>query len=415
MADKRTTNRLTDRTIKSLAKLDAEQGRHADGGNLYFNVRGNSRGWVFFYRLSGRLREMSLGSYPEVSLASARQAATAARALSSNGVDPIEARRRAEGERQKAERAAAAIPTFGTYALALVDEIEVGFSNPKHRQQWRNTLITYCKPIWATPIDQVNAVGVLKCLRPIWTAKAETAIRLRGRIERVLDAAKAQHLRSGDNPAAWRGSLKSLLPMPDKASRGHHAALPYEEMAAFVAELRGQDVGAAMALELLILTATRTSETLNSRWDEFDLDAGLWTIPGERMKARKEHRVPLPARALEILRKLDKSRTGEYVFSGRRPQRPLSNMALLMLLRRMGRADLTGHGFRSSFSDWASEVSSFSAETRESALAHTIRNKVEAAYRRGDALEKRRAMMESWAQWCEPKGIDNVIQFNRGA
>lgn len=386
-----------------------EPGRYSDGNGLFLSVRaGGSKQWMFLYRRNGKLREMGLGSpLKGVTLAQARVLRDEARAALATGADPLEARK-------QAEEAKKTIPTFGAYAIALVDRIEEGFSNPKHRQQWRNTLQSYCTPIWEQQIDQVGTAGVLECLTPIWQEKPETASRVRGRIERVLNAAKAEGLRKGENPAAWRGHLDATLPKPKKLSRGHHAALAYADMPAFMAELRNRPALAALALELVILTVTRTSEVLNAEWSEFDLDAGLWTIPAERMKARKEHRVPLSNRALAIVKELSEARTGDYVFPGQRPNRPLSNMAMLMLLDRMGRRGvLTAHGFRSSFSDWASEVSSFSSELRETALAHTIGNKAEAAYRRGDAIEKRHTMMEAWAQWCEPTATDNVVSFKR--
>jgi integrase len=336
----------------------------------------------------------------------ARNLRDEARGAMARGEDPLEARR-------QAEQSAAGIPTFGTYALALVERIEEGFSNPKHRQQWRNTLETYCEPIWELPIDRVDTAGVLACLTPIWQTKPETASRVRGRIERVLNAAKAERLRSGENPAAWRGHLDATLPKPAKLTRGHHAALAYTDMPPFMTDLRARHALAALALELTVLTATRTSEVLNAKWAEFDLDVGLWTIPAERMKARREHRVALSNRALAIVKELSGARSSEYVFPGQKAGKPLSNMAMLMLLERMGRrGTITSHGFRSTFSDWASEVSPYSSELRETALAHTIGNKAEAAYRRGDALEKRRAMMESWAAWCEPKE-PNVVAFAR--
>jgi integrase len=404
MAGSRAINKLTARGVQTLSKT----GRHADGGNLYFKIRGASRAWVFFFRWQDRMVEMGLGTYPAISLAAARQLAAAARDHLAKGVDPLDARRRVEEDRKRAEVAAAGIPTFGAYTLALVDRIERGFSNPKHRQQWRNTLTTYCKPIWDTPVNDVDTVGVLACLTPIWGAKPETAQRVRGRIERVLNAAKAERLRSGENPATWRGHLDATLPKPSKLSRGHHAALPYADVPKFMADLRRREASAALALEFAILTATRTGEVIGARWVEFDLDAGLWTIPAIRMKARQEHRVPLSARVLEIVHKLASVRTSEYVFAGQRQGKPLSSMSMLMLLRRMERSDVTTHGFRSAFSDWASEVSSFSSELRETALAHTIANKAEAAYRRGDALERRRGMMEAWAQYCEPQTADRV-------
>ncbi len=398
----RKQNLLTVRTIET-AK---EPGRYSDGNGLYLVVRpGGSKQWMFLYRREGKLKEMGLGSpLKGVSLAMARDLRDKARANLARGVDPLEAR-------SQAEQSAAGIPTFGAYGLALVERIEEGFSNPKHRQQWKNTLETYCKPIWEARIDRVDPAGVLECLTPIWQSKPETASRVRGRIERVLNAAKAERLRAGENPAAWRGHLDATLPKPAKLTRGHHAALAYADMPAFMTELRARPATAALALELAVLTATRTGEVLNARWTEFDLDAGLWTIPAERMKARREHRVALSKRALAIVSELEKARTSEFVFPGQKPNKPLSNMAMLMLLDRMGRrGSITSHGFRSTFSDWASEVSPYSSELRETALAHTIGNKAEAAYRRGDAIEKRRTMMEAWAAWCEPKA-NNVLAF----
>jgi integrase len=403
-ARQRKQNLLTTRNIES-AK---EPGRYSDGNGLYLVVRsGGSRQWAFLYRRDGKLKEMGLGSPAKgITLARARDLRDEARGVMALGADPLEVRR-------QSEQAGSGIPNFGAYALALVERIEEGFSNPKHRQQWKNTLQTYCGPIWAKRIDEVDTVGLLACLTPIWQAKPETASRLRGRIERVLNSARAEGLRKGENPAAWRGHLDATLPKPKKLTRGHHAALPYAEMPKFMSDLRSRPALAALALELAVLTATRTSEVLNARWAEFDLDAGLWTIPAERMKARREHRVALSKRALALVNELAEARSSQYVFPGQKPGQPLSNMAMLMLLERMGRRGaLTSHGFRSTFSDWASEVSPYSSELRETALAHTIGNKAEAAYRRGDALEKRRAMMEAWAQWCEPKAA-NVIAFGR--
>ena len=283
----RKQNLLTARTIDT-AK---EPGRYSDGNGLYLVVRpGGSKQWVFLYRRDGRLKEMGLGSPAKgVTLAMARNLRDEARTVMARGADPLEVRR-------QSEQAILGIPTFGAYALALVERIEEGFSNPKHRQQWRNTLETYCSQIWATPIDRVDTAGVLECLTPIWQTKAETASRVRGRIERILNAAKAERLRAGENPAAWRGHLEATLPKPAKLTRGHHAALAYADMPAFMTELRARPAMAALALEFAVLTSTRTSEVLNARWTEFDLDAGLWTIPAERMKARREHRVALSRR-----------------------------------------------------------------------------------------------------------------------
>jgi integrase len=397
----RKQNLLTARIVET-AK---ETGRYSDGNGLYLVVRsGGSKQWAFLYRRDGKLKEMGLGSpLKGVTLLMARGLRDDARMLMARGADPLESRRHS--------KQGPSIPTFGSYALALVERIEDGFSNAKHRQQWRNTLQTYCQPIWTLPADRVDTAGVLACLTPIWRSKPETASRVRGRIERVLNAAKAERLRAGENPAAWRGHLDATLPRPAKLTRGHHAALAYGDMSAFMADLRARPGLAALALEFAVLTAMRTSEVLNAQWEEFDLEAGLWTIPADRMKARKEHRVALAGRALTIIKGLEEARTSAFVFPGQKPGKPLSNMAMLMLLERMGkRGAVTAHGFRSSFSDWASEVSPYSSELRETALAHTIGNKVEAAYRRGDALEKRREMMEAWAQWCEPKEA-NVLAF----
>jgi hypothetical protein len=319
----RKQNLLTARNIDTAKKT----GRYSDGNGLYLVVRpGGSRQWAFLYRRDGKLKEMGLGSPAKgVTLAMARGLRDDARAVMASGNDPLKARR-------QSEQATSDVPRFGAYALALVDRIEEGFSNPKHRQQWRNTLETYCAPIWTKPIDAIDTTGVLACLTPIWQAKPETASRVRGRIERVLNAAKAEGLRAGENPAAWRGHLDATLPKPGKLTRGHHAALDYSDMPAFMADLRARPALAALALEVAILTATRTSEVLNAQWSEFDLDAGLWTVPAERMKARKEHRVALSKRALAIVKGLSEAKSSDFVFPGQKPGKSLSNMSMLMLL-----------------------------------------------------------------------------------
>jgi integrase len=406
MAEKRTRNRLTELFVKKKVIAPA---RYADGGGLYLSVRkGDSRQWVYLYRWQGKLKEMGLGGVRDFPLKAAREKAEAARTLTKNGIDPLAAKRETAAKE-------AAAKSFGVFALEYLDSIESGFRNEKHRWQWRQTLTAHCKPVWDLPLDRVDVDGVLECVQPLWETKQETASRLRGRIERVLDAAKARRLRSGENPAAWRGNLKLLLPKRAKLSRGHHPALPYIELPTFIADLRKRDAMAALALEFTILTAARTGEVLGARWGEIDFDTSLWTVPAARMKAGREHRVPLNKRAVEVLEKVSQIRTCELVFPGPRAGKALSNMSMIMLLRRMNGGELTVHGFRSAFSDWASEVSPFSAETRETALAHQIANKVEASYRRGDALEKRRAMMESWGAFCEPREARNVVEFRRGA
>jgi integrase len=312
-----------------------------------------------------------------------------------DGVDPIAQR---DVERQQQRLEAARAQTFDQCAAAYIAAHRAGWKNVKHAEQWENTLAAYASPAFgALPVADIDTAAVMRALGPIWNTKTETASRVRGRIEKVLDWATVQGFRTGENPARWRGHLDKLLPKRSKVQKvQHHPALPYAEAPAFMAKLRAQEGIAARALEFLILTATRTGEVIGARWDEFDLEAGSWTIPAERMKAGKEHEVPLSARALEIVQGLAKMRPGSYVFPGRRPRDPLSNMALLALLKRMGRSDLTAHGFRSTFSDWAHETTNFPSEVIEMALAHTIRNKVEAAYRRGNLREKRRELMDAW-------------------
>jgi integrase len=276
------------------------------------------------------------------------------------------------------------------------------------------TLKTYCGPIRSVPVNAIDTEAVLKVLQPIWTKIPETAARLRGRIENILDAAKAKGLLTIENPARWRGHLKTLLPARQRLTRGHHAALPYDDLPAFMTELRARESMAALALELAILTATRTSEVINAKWREFDLAKALWTIPAIRMKAGHEHRIPLTACAVKILKSLQKLSHSHHVFPGNARSKPLSTAAMTMQLRRMKRGDITVHGFRSSFRDWASEQTSFPHETCEHALAHRISDKAEAAYRRGDQFEKRRKLMEAWASYIEPRDRANVVPIKKG-
>jgi integrase len=383
----RQINRLSARKVESIK----EPGRHADGGNLYLVVdKSGARRWVFLFRWKGRLREMGLGSARDLSLARARELAVEARALLAEGRDPLDRRAMAQAK-----------PTFGQMADEVVASLSTGWRNEKHRYQWRMTLTKYAAPLRELSVDEVDTAAVLEVLKPLWTAKPETASRLRGRIERVIDAAKAKGIRSGENPARWRGHLDHLLPKRQRLSRGHHAAMSIDSMSDFVAELRRREAVAAWALEFCILTAARSGEVLGARWDEIDRDRRLWNVPRERMKAGREHRVPLSADALAVLDKAQQLRTEDtpFIFPGMRPGRPLSSMSMKMLLRRMKRSDVTVHGFRSTFRDWASERTGFPHEVCEMALAHTITNKVEAAYRRGDLLERRRELMEAWAEF----------------
>lgn len=339
---------------------------------------------------------MGLGSATKagVSLQEARVRAASARELVAQGNDPLEARRRVDSEQ-------IARANFGTFADEHVERMRSSWKNAKHAAQWLMTLTKYAAPIRGKAIDDIDTEDVLGVLQPLWQHRPETASRLRGRIEAVLDAAKARGLRSGENPARWRGHLDHLLPRRQKLTRGHHAALPYEKLPDFVANLRERRSTAARLLEFTILTAARSGEAIGARVDEFDVDKATWTIPAARMKAGRPHRVPLSERALELIaaQDLGTSEGDAPVFQGLRGGL-LSNMAMSQLLKRMGYGDVTVHGFRSSFRDWAAETTGFSHEVCEMALAHVIPNKAEAAYRRGDLFEKRRQLMNAWADFC---------------
>jgi integrase len=344
---------------------------------------------VLRFTLRGKAKEMGLGSATNVPLADAREKAASARRKIASGLNPIEERKRECG-----------IPTFGEVADEVREALSAGFRNEKHKAQWKSTLETYAASLRSKPVDTIATDDILSVLKPIWTTKAETASRVRGRIEKVLDAAKARGFRGGDNPARWRGHLDHLLPRPSKLSRGHHAAMPYEGVANFIAKLRTREATAALALELCILTAARSGEILGMRWPEIDFDNKVWTVPANRMKAGREHRVPLSSPATAILRQLEGMKIGDFVFPGQARGKPLSNMAMEMMLRRMKVDRATVHGFRSSFRDWAGNVSDFPREIIETALAHVIGDKAEQAYRRSDALEKRRLLMDEWATYC---------------
>ena len=392
------SGRLTARKVAT-----AKPGKHSDGGNLYLIVSDTgSRKWVLRFTWRGAAKEMGLGSANGVPLADAREKAADGRRTLAKGLNPIDERKRDGG-----------LPTFGEMADIVCETLAAGFRNAKHKAHWRMTLATYAVPLRSKPVDTISTADVLAVLKPIWTDKPETASRLRGRIEKVLDAAKAKGHRSGENPARWRGHLDHLLPKPLKLARGHHAAMPYEEVAAFVADLRQREATAAQALEFCILTAARSGEVLGLRRSEIDFDKRVWTVPANRMKAGREHRVPLCSRAVSILKEHAKLTNGDFLFAGQARNKPLSNMAMGMMLRRMKREDVTVHGFRSSFRDWAGNVSSFPREVTESALAHVIGDKAEQAYRRSDALEKRRKLMDAWAQYCEPKRAANVVPMRQ--
>ena len=301
---------------------------------------------------------------------------------------------------------------FAEAANALIESMEPSWRNPKHRAQWRMTLSVYCASIASRPVEGINTDDVLRVLKPLWLSKPETASRLRGRLERVLDFAKARGMRSGDNPARWRGHLDALLPRPQKLTRGHHKAMPFDDVPSFAAALRSMDGGAPRALEFALLTAARSGEVLGARWQEIDLEKKLWTVPASRMKGGREHRVPLSDRATEIVREMAKRRLSDFVFPGAKPGKPLSAMALEMVMRRV-KAEFTVHGFRSAFRDWAGERTAFAREVAEAALSHLIGDSVERAYRRGDALEKRRNLMDAWASFLEGRAKSSVVSIAR--
>ena len=394
--------RLSERLSAKRVELAKKPGMYADGHGLYLRVGPvGAKSWVFRYRNNGRRHDLGLGAYHLVSLAEARKRATEQRRLLRlDGHDPLLTRR---AGRDKAKLAAAKAMTFKACAEAYMAAHQAGWRNPKHRGQWTATLNTYVYPHFGDLPVQVIDVGlVMKAVEPIWTEKPETASRVRGRIESVLDWAAARGYREGENPARWRGHLQNLLAPRSKVRRvEHYTALPYPNIALFMVDLRKQEGVAARALEFAILTAARTGEVIGARWEEIDVARRLWAVPAERMKAGREHRVPLSDRAVEIIAEMKKHRLDgqEFVFAGARGG-PLSNMALLMTLRRMGYAALTTHGFRSTFRDWAAERSEFPSEVAEMALAHVVGDKVEAAYRRGDLFEKRRQIMEAWSGFC---------------
>lgn len=403
-------------------KVDKQKapGVYGDGGGLWLQVsEAGGKFWIFRFTLNGRARWMGLGPVHTVSLAEARDHAMECRKMVRAGIDPIEFRN--AKDRQYASELARAMATSVTFAECSKRYIAAhreGWKNAKHITQWENTLATYCAKMNDTPVSVITTGQVMECLNPIWTTKAETASRLRGRIEAILDYAKVMEWREGDNPARWKGHLDHLLPPQSRIKRiEHFPALPYAQIAAFMVELRKEEGIGAKAVEFAILTAARSGEVRGAVWGEFDLDSALWTVPAERMKAKKEHRVPLSAKAVALLRDRHQATGGKgLVFPGRKKDTPLSDMSLTAVVRRMdadrqdreqkgwrdAKGDLvTVHGFRSSFRDWGAECTAYPNEVLEMALAHAIDGKVEAAYRRGDLFDKRRRLMEEWAAYCD--------------
>lgn len=394
---KKLSNALTPLSVKN-----AKPGRHADGGGLHLLVKeSGARSWVYRFMLNGKSRDIGLGpAGPDgISLANARDARDALRLKVKAGIDPLEERQRETAEALAAAQAAkVAGITFQAVAETYIGANEESWRNDKHRQQWKNTLATYVYPVIGDlPVAEVATSHVLQILEPIWKTKAETASRVRGRMETILDTAKARGYREGENPARWRGHIALILPARSRLTRGHHKAMPYEAISDFVGALRKRKAVAALALEFTILTAARTGEVIGATWDEVELDKAIWTVPASRMKAGKEHRVPLSPRAVEILKSTQGLRK-EWMFPAIKGGK-MSGMAMTMLLRRM-KVDVTVHGFRSGFRDWSAECTGYAHEVAEMALAHTIESKVERAYRRGDLFDKRRRLMDDWATYC---------------
>lgn len=409
----RTANKLS---VKFVERGDLDPGLYGDGNGLYLQVSStNTKAWVFRFMIAGTARKMGLGDVDKVKLGDARKKANAAHLLVVDGIDPIEER--------NARKAALAVQrakamTFKECAKGYIDAHKSGWKNAKHGAQWEATLETYAYPVIGNlPVGDIDDGHVMKILQPIWTTKTETASRVRGRIEKVLDRAKALKLRSGDNPARWVGNLDQLLPAKSAvAPVEHHAALPYSQLPAFMAKLRKRDGVSASALEFTILTLARSGDTIGAKLAEIDRTEKLWTVPKDRVKGKKgarkrDHVVPLTDRALAIIDGV--ARDGEHIFPGDKEGRGLSNMAMAELLKEMGYSGdvATVHGFRSTFKDWCSERTNYPNEMSEMALAHTVADKVEAAYRRGDMLDRRRQLMKDWAAYCEGKAVggDNVV------
>lgn len=377
-----------------------EDGRYAVGGadGLYLKVSGRSRSWVLRIKIADKRCDLGLGPFPEVPLAEARDLARDHRRTVRQGHDPLAQRREARAA-LLVERAAS--KTFRECAEGYIEANQAGWKNEKHAKQWSTTLETYVYPsIGALPVGSIAIGHVLKILEPIWATKTETASRVRGRIESVLDWAKVRGFRDGENPARWRGHLDKTLPAPSKVQKvEHHAALPYAEVAAFIGDLRQREGISARALEFSILCASRSGEVRNATWAEIDLAAKVWTIPAERMKAGKEHRIPLSAEAVSLLKAMPQIVGSDHVFPAPRGG-SLSDMSLTGVLKRMKRGDLTQHGFRSTFRDWAGETTTYPREVIEHALAHQLADKAEAAYQRGDLLVKRAGLMQDWGTFC---------------
>ena len=390
-------HKLYDRTCRS-----AKPGMHGDGGGLFLKVSGKTaRSWLFIYRVGSKRTELGLGGYPAVNLARARQLASELRSARAEGIDPREAR---GARRQRSVK-------FGEVAEVMLEALSPGWSNATHCHQWRKSLTVDAAMLRDMPIGSITTDHILQALQPHWLSRPESARRLRLRLEKLLDFAKARGLRDGENPARWRGHLANLLPKQSKI-RQHFAAMPYSDLPQFLTEVRGKSGYGALALQLLVLTATRTAEVVGARWDEFDLEARLWSIPAARMKSRREHRVPLSGAALVVLRQLWEVRRGPYVFPSHDASRHAAETLMAHVVQRSGRRE-TVHGFRASFRTWASEQTAIPREVIEMALSHVVGSAVERAYARSDLFERRAQLMEMWAGYCTSKPAAKVIALQR--
>jgi integrase len=397
------SGKLTARKVATAAP-----GYYLDGGGLYLCVSPTlRRSWVYRFSWKGKRPEMGLGSYDEgVSLAEARTLHDEARRVKRSGRNPIDARRHARAEADE-------VPSFGAVAERLLEAKEREIRSARNLDQWRTSLRQGAARLWSRRVDEIDTAAVLEAVTPLWNEKRDLASRLRGRIEAVLDAAGAQGHRTGENPARWRGHLKHLLPKPLKLTKGHHAAMAYDAVPAFLERLRNDASTGARALEFAILTAGRTNEILGATWEEIDLKSAMWTIPAERMKAEREHIVPLVGRALEIVEAMAKARICDAIFPSPQGAKRLSHIVMQRALARNDGEGATVHGFRSSFRDWAGDETHFPREVAEAALAHRLGDKAEQAYRRSDALKKRRALMTAWDQHCGRKDAENVMQLRQ--
>jgi integrase len=389
-------HKLSDRQARS-----APVGVHGDGGGLYLNVRSKSaRSWLFLYRSNNKRTELGLGPYPDIPLSRARELAAELRAAKAEGIDPRQAR---DTRRDRSV-------TFAACAEIMLSDLSAGWSK-QHLQQWRHSLIVQAAALHDLPIGKVNTDDVLRVLAPIWMTKPESAQRLRLRIERLLDWAKARRLRQGENVARWRGHLINLLPKQNRIKE-HYAAMPYQDVPDFLLRLRALEGYGAAGLRLAILTAARSKEVIQARWDEFDLEAKIWVIPGAKMKGKREHRVPLSAAAVGVLNELAATRRGDFILPGYSADRHASHAILDHVLYRLGE-DVTVHGFRSSFRDWAAERTTVPREVAEKALAHVVGNEAERSYARSDLFEQRRPLMQQWADFCGGVSAGEVIPLRR--